>query len=388
MNKCNLASVDMIKQLVAFDTTSRNPNMLLIEYIRDYLADLGVDSHLTFDDSGKKANLYATCGPQDKPGILLSGHTDCVPVDGQDWKTDPFHVHAQDDRLYGRGTSDMKSFIAIALAVLPEMMERGLRSPVHFAFSYDEEIGCVGVQRLIAQLEGMAVKPRACIVGEPTGMQVVTGHKGKYGARCHVHGLECHSALAPQGVNAVEIAAELVAHLRKMGQHLREHGPIDDTFDPPFTTVHTGIIQGGTALNIVPKLCTFEYEIRNLPDHDVAPLMAELEDYADNVLVTEMRAISEEAGISWEPLASYPGMTADEDSEISRLAKALSGNDSSGRVSFGTEAGLFQAAGIPAVVCGPGHIAQAHKPNEFIELDQVARGEAFVSALMAELCER
>ncbi len=382
------ASVDMIKRLVAFDTTSNNPNMSMIEYVRDYLADLGVDSQLTFDDSGNKANLYATCGPQDKPGVLLSGHTDCVPVDEQDWSTDPFNVEERENRLYGRGTSDMKSFIAIALATLPDVLERGLRTPVHFAFSYDEEIGCVGVQRLIAQLEGMAVKPRACVVGEPTGMQVVTGHKGKYGARCHVRGLECHSALTPQGVNAIEIAAELVALLRKMGHRIRQQGPFDETFDPPFTTVHTGVIQGGTALNIVPKSCTFEYEIRNLPHHDATPLMAELQDYAESVLLPEMRAISKDTGISWEPLASYPGMMADEGSDIARLAKALSGNDASGKVSFGTEAGLFQAAGIPVVVCGPGHIAQAHKPNEFISLEQVARGEAFVSKLMAGLCKQ
>lgn len=361
--------------------------MSMIEYIRDYLADLGVDSHLTFDDAGKKANLYATCGPQGKSGILLSGHTDCVPVDGQDWNTDPFEVREQDGRLYGRGTTDMKSFIAIVLAVLPGILERGLKAPIHFAFSYDEEVGCLGVHRLIAQLDSMPVKPQACIVGEPTGMQVVTGHKGKYSVRCHVHGFECHSALTHQGVNAVEFAADLVALLRKLGCRLREQGPFDDTFDPPFTTVHAGVIQGGTALNIVPKSCWFEYEIRNLPNHDVEPLLAEVRDYAENVLLPEMRKVSNEAGFSWESLPCYPAMAVDEHSEITQLAKVLSGNHVSGKVSFGTEGGLFQLAGIPAVVCGPGSIMQAHKPNEFISLNQVAQGEAFVSRLMAQACQ-
>lgn len=387
MTTSNLISVDMIKRLVSFDTTSCNSNMSMIEYIRDYLADLGIDSYLTFDDAGAKANLYATCGPQDKSGILLSGHTDCVPVVGQDWKTDPFEVHEHDDRLYGRGTSDMKSFIAIALAMLPEMLERGLKTPIHFAFSYDEEVGCLGVHRLIAQLERMPIKPRACIIGEPTGMQVVTGHKGKHSVRCHVHGFECHSALTHQGVNAVELAAELVALLRRMAQRLRRQGPFDDTYDPPFTTVHTGVIQGGTALNIVPKSCWFEYEIRNLPNHDVEPLLAEVTDYAENVLLPEMQKVSSEASFSWETLPSYPGMAVDEDSEIIQLAKALSGNQACGKVSFGTEGGLFQRAGIPAVVCGPGSIAQAHKPNEFISVEQIAQGEAFISRLIAQACD-
>ncbi len=387
MNTKDFISIDMIKRLVSFDTTSRNSNLSLIEYIRDYLADLNIDSHLIFDDEGKKANLYATCGPQDRPGILMSGHTDCVPVDGQDWKTDPFTVHEQDDRLYGRGTTDMKSFIAITLATLPQMLERGLKTPIHLAFSYDEEIGCVGVHRLIEQLDSMPTKPKLCFVGEPTSLRVVTGHKGKYSVRCHVHGLECHSALTHQGVNAVEIAAELVTLLRKIGQRLREQGPLDEAFEPPFTTVHTGLIQGGTALNIVPKSCWFEYEIRNLPDHDVTPLLAEIRDYAEQHLLPDMRKVSGQAGFSWETLPSYPGMTVDEDSEVANTAKGLCGNPSSAKVSFGTEGGLFQIAGIPTVVCGPGSISQAHKPNEFISLDQIARGEAFASRLMAHVCD-
>lgn len=385
MTAAKIPSVEMIKRLVAFDTTSRNSNMPLIDFARNYLADFGIASELVFDETGNKANLYATCGPLDKQGIMLSGHSDCVPIDGQDWNTDPFKIVERDGRLYGRGTSDMKSFIALTLAAVPELARAKLKTPVHFAFSYDEEVGCLGVQRLIAQIEGMPIKPRACIVGEPTSMQVITGHKGKLSTRCHVHGLECHSALAPEGVNAVEIAAELVARLRQMARRMQNEGPFDPAFNPPFTTVHTGTIQGGTALNIVPKDCAFETEIRNLPTHDPEPVLAELKQYAEQVLLPEMQKVSKDAGFSWEALPSYPGLVGQDGTEVVQLAQALSGRGESGRVSFGTEAGLFQRAGIPAVVCGPGSIDQAHKPNEFISLEQVARGEAFIVQLVARV---
>jgi acetylornithine deacetylase len=233
----------------------------------------------------------------------------------------------------------------------------------------------------------MPIKPKACIVGEPTSMQVITGHKGKLSTRCHVHGLECHSALAPEGVNAVEIAAELVARLRQLARRMQDEGPFDQAFDPPFTTVHTGIIRGGTALNIVPKDCYFETEIRNLPTHDPEPLLAELEQYAEEVLLPEMRKVSKDAGISWEALPSYPGLVGQDGTDVVQLAQAFSGNEGSGCVSFGTEAGLFQRAGVPAVVCGPGSIEQAHKPNEFISLEQVAQGEAFMTKLIAQVCK-
>lgn len=382
MAAARIPSIEMLKRLVAFDTTSRNSNMPLMDFARNYLADFGIESALVFNDTGQKANLYATCGPPDKPGIMLSGHSDCVPIDGQDWNSDPFNVIERDGKLYGRGTSDMKSFIALALSAVPDLVSAKLKTPVHLAFSYDEEVGCLGVKRLIAQLEGMPIKPKACIVGEPTRMQVVTGHKGKLSTCCHVHGFECHSALAPKGVNAVEIAAELVARLRQMARRMQEEGPFDAAFDPPFTTVHTGMIQGGTALNIVPKHCTFEAEIRNLPTHDPEPLLAEIKQYAEEVLLPEMRKISKDAGISWEALPGYPGLVGQEDTDVARLAQALSGSTEAGRVSFGTEAGLFQGAGIPAVVCGPGSIEQAHKPNEYISLEQIARGEKFIAELL------
>ncbi len=387
MTVTQIPSIEMIKRLVAFDTTSRNPNMPLIDFARNYLADFGIASELVFDETGKKANLYATCGPPDKPGVMLSGHSDCVPVDGQEWHSDPFNVIERDAKLYGRGTSDMKSFIALTLATVPALARAKLKTPVHLAFSYDEEVGCLGVQRLIAQLEGMPIRPKGCIVGEPTSMQLITGHKGKLSTRCHVHGLECHSALAPEGVNAVEIAAELVARLRQMARRMQDEGPFDPAFNPPFTTVHTGTIQGGTALNIVPKDCTFEAEIRNLPTQDPEPLLFELKQYAEQVLLPEMRKVSKDAGISWEALPSYPGLVGQAGTEVIQLAQTLSGNEAPGSVSFGTEAGLFQRAGIPAVVCGPGSIEQAHKPNEFISLEQVAKGESFIARLVHN-CEQ
>ncbi len=379
-------SLDMIRRLIAFDTTSRDSNLELIGFVRDYLDDLGVESQLVHDETGRKANLYATLGPGDKAGFMLSGHTDVVPVDGQKWDTDPFHVSESNGRLYGRGTTDMKSFIAIALTLAPEFLKRGLQVPIHFAFSYDEEVGCIGVRRLIDMLEGLDRRPYACIVGEPTGMKPVRAHKGQRNVRCHVHGLESHSALTDRGVNAVEAAAEVIAYLKGMARRLRDEGPHDPAFDPPYTTIHTGTIQGGTAPNIVPKECRFEFEIRYLPGDDPEALYQEVLDFARNKVLPEMRAVSEAAGFDWKEMSAIPVCEIEEDAELTQLVKALTGANATGTVSFGTEAGLFQNADIPTVVCGPGSIEQAHKPNEFIALDQVAEGEAFMRRLMDRLC--
>ena len=379
-------SLDMIRRLIAFDTTSRDSNLELIGFVRDYLDDLGVESQLVYDETGQKANLYATLGPGDKAGFMLSGHTDVVPVDGQPWDTDPFHVSESNGKLYGRGTADMKSFVAIALTLAPEFLKRGLQVPIHFAFSYDEEVGCIGVRRLIDMLEGLDRRPYACIVGEPTGMKPVRAHKGQRNVRCHVHGLESHSALTDRGVNAVEAAAEVIAYLKGMARRLRDEGPHDTAFDPPYTTIHTGTIQGGTAPNIVPKECRFEFEIRHLPGDDPEALYQEVLDFARNKVLPEMRAVSEAAGFDWEEMSAIPICAIEEDAELTQLVKALTGANRTGTVSFGTEAGLFQNADIPTVVCGPGSIEQAHKPNEFIALDQVAEGEAFMRRLMDRLC--
>jgi acetylornithine deacetylase len=382
------ASLDLIGKLIAFDTTSRNSNLDLIGFVREHLAKHGVESRLVPSADGNKANLYATLGPQDRPGIALSGHTDVVPVDGQDWTSDPWTVVRRDGRLHGRGTCDMKGFLGIVLAMVPEFLRRGLHTPIHLAFSYDEEIGCVGVRRLLDLLQDMPVKPRACIIGEPTEMKVTVGHKGKKSVRCHVRGLEAHSSLAPRAVNAVEMAAEVVVKLRAMATRCAAEGPFDSDYDVPHTTVHTGVIQGGTALNIVPKDCHFDFEFRYLPGQDVEAMFEEVRRFAEEKLQPGMQKIAAETGFSWKEISAFPGLATPVDSEIVELAKALSGGNSTIKVAFGTEGGLFHEAGIPAIVCGPGSIDQAHKPDEFVTLEQLAMCEAFMRRLMDRVCIR
>jgi acetylornithine deacetylase len=381
-------TIDLIRRLVAFDTVSRNSNLALIDFARGYLADLGIESRLTHDDEGRKANLFATIGPKTHPGIVLSGHTDVVPVDDQDWSSDPFTVVERDGRLYGRGTADMKSFLACVLSLAGEFASAELATPVHVAFSFDEEVGCVGVRRLLADLKRLGVRPKACIVGEPTEMKVVTAHKGKRSLRCEVKGAPCHSALAPYGVNAVEIAAEIVARLRRMARRLRDDGPRDPAFDPPHSTVHTGLIRGGTALNIVPAECSFDFEFRTLPGHESAPLLRELQDFAERELLPEMRAVAATSGFSWIELSGFPGLETPETADVVSLGRQLAGTNDVAKVSFGTEAGLYHEDGIPAIVCGPGSIRQAHKADEFIALEQVARCEAFLLGLRDRLAAR
>jgi acetylornithine deacetylase len=374
-------SVDMLRRLVSFDTTSRESNLALIDFVREWLDRHAVDSELVFDETGRKANLYATIGPPDVGGIMLSGHTDVVPVDGQDWHSDPYAVSAADGRLFGRGTADMKSFIAVVLAQLPQLVARRVHTPIHLALSYDEEVGCRGVRRLIAALSDRPARPRLCIVGEPTSMRPVIGHKGKRSFHCHVHGFECHSSLTHLGVNAVEAAAELVAELKAMARRKHASGPFDRDFTPPYTTIHTGRITGGTALNIVPRECGFDFEYRLLPGDDADAPIAELRAFAENRLLPEMRAVRSEASIEFSELSAFPALATAPDAEVTRLALSLTGANGTGKVAFGTEGGLFQQAGIPTVVCGPGSIEQAHKPDEFIVLDQVLRCEEFISRL-------
>ncbi|MDA0656307.1 MAG: acetylornithine deacetylase, partial [Proteobacteria bacterium] len=377
-----MTSVELIQKLVAFDTTSRESNLKLILFIQSYLEDLGIESRLVYDETKTKANLYATLGALDQSGIMLSGHTDVVPVDGQDWDSDPFKVERKDGRLYGRGTCDMKSFIAIALAFTPKFLERGLKTPIHLAFSYDEEIGCIGVRRLIEVMNGMAVKPKLCIVGEPTDMRVIIAHKGKTSYRCHVRGFEAHSSLAPDGVNAIEFAAELIAHMKAMARRIAKEGPFDPLFDIPHTTIHTGTIQGGTVINIVPKDCHFEFEIRYLPEQRAETYLAEIESFIRDQLEPEMKAISEAAGFEITIKSAMPGLNMDPGDDAVNFVKLLAGQNDHAKVAFGTEAGLFQqTAGVPTVVCGPGSVNQAHKPNEFIDLEQISKCETFMGRL-------
>jgi len=383
-----LRSLDLIHTLVGYDTTSRDSNLALIDWIRDYLEGHGFAATLTFDDDRRKANLFATLAAVDghatEGGIVLSGHTDVVPVDNQPWESDPFIVTARDGRLYGRGVTDMKSFSACGLAFVPEFVRRGVRKPLHFALSYDEEVGCIGVRRLIADIVARGVRPAACIVGEPTGMELVVAHKGKKAWRCRVRGFEAHSSLTPSGVNAVQIACEIVAYIAKRAREFRDAGKRDDAYDVPYTTAHVGTIRGGTALNIVPRDCTFDFEIRHLPFDDPDRFIRDVEQFAAGFLPA-MHAVDAGTYIEFDDLSTLPGFDTHDGSEVTALGHACNATQEVGKVSFGTEASLFHGASIPTIICGPGHIAQAHQPNEWVSLDQIARCEAFMQRLVDRL---
>ncbi|WGS52723.1 acetylornithine deacetylase [Paraburkholderia sp. D15] len=383
MNK--LSSRALLERLIGFATVSRDSNLELIVYIRDYLAALGVESELFYNAERTKASLFATMGPTDRGGIVLSGHTDVVPVEGQAWSVDPFRLTERDGRLYGRGTADMKGFIASALAAVPDFLAQPLTQPVHLAFSYDEEVGCLGVRPMLAQLSQRPHKPRLCLIGEPTGLKPVLGHKGKLAMRCHVKGAACHSAYAPYGVNAIEYAARLIGKLGEIGKQLAHADRHDTRFDPPFSTVQTGVIKGGRALNIVPAECEFDFEVRALPDFDAQTVADELHGYAQAELLPAMRAVQTDTDVRLQPLSAYPGLATAPESEAARLLAWLSGSSAFGTVAFGTEGGLFEQAGMPTVVCGPGSMDQGHKPDEYVTLDQLAGCDAMLLRLASYL---
>jgi len=380
-------SLPIVEKLVGFDTTSRESNLDLIAYVQQYLADFGIETRLVHDEEGRKANLYATVGPADKRGICLSGHTDVVPVDGQAWDSDPFTARVADGKIFGRGTADMKSFIAIALAFVPQFLQRGLVTPVHLAFSYDEEVGHLGAKRLVEVMKDMPVLPAMCIVGEPTSLDVIIGHKGKKKVRVHVHGHEAHSSLTHEGVNAIEYAARLIAFMQGLARKWQKEGPFDHECDVPFTTMQVGLIRGGTAPNIVPNSCVFDMEIRHLPAVDPEVLFDEIRRHAKDVIEPEMKAVAPDAHFEFEETPPNLALDTDPDEPVVAFVKRLAGQNKHGKVGFGTEAGLFQKrVGIPTVVCGPGDIGQAHKPNEFITLDQLRKGETFMQRLADYVC--
>jgi len=382
-----LKCLSLFEKLIAFDTTSRNSNMALIEFVRDYLAGLGVQSMLVPNEEGTKANLYATLGPSDRPGVMLSGHTDVVPVDGQAWDSDPWKLQQKDGKYFGRGTCDMKGFIAICLAFAPEFLERGLKTPIHLAFSYDEEIGCVGVQTLIEKMKHMPIKPAMCIVGEPTSMDVSLGHKGKRSYDATIRGFEAHSSLAPQGVNAIAYAAELITYMTAMADRFAKEGPFDEAYDVTHTTVHTGTIEGGTALNIVPKECKIRFEFRNLAEHNPDSIIEEIETYARTELEPRMQAVQPDTGIDIVEVTDAPGLNMAPDEEVVTFVKSLAGKNDHIKVAFATEAGLFrERVGVPTVICGPGSIEQAHKPNEYVSIDQMQQCEQFMRNLADRVC--
>jgi acetylornithine deacetylase len=381
-------ALDWTRRLVAIDTTSRNSNLGLIEEARDHLAGLGFEIALTRDATGAKANLFATWPDRTgglKGGIVLSGHTDVVPVDGQAWSSDPFKPEARDGRLYGRGACDMKGFIGACLGLAAELPAGGLARPLHLALSYDEEVGCLGAPGMIAEMTARGLEPDGCIVGEPTSMAPVTAHKGFNVYRCTVRGCPAHSSLPLKGVSAIEYAARLILFITDLARGFRENGPFDPAYDTPFTSASVGKIEGGTAPNIIPELCRFVFEFRNLPAVDPQTVFGAIEQYALRTLVPEMQAVSPKAGVEFERLVRSPAMEASEDAEITRLARALTRNDGVRKVGYGTEAGLFQQAGVPTIVCGPGDIQQAHRPDEFVALEQLAACDAFLDRVVASL---
>ena len=384
-SRLSAASRTMIERLIGFNTVSRDSNLGLIEWVRDYLAGLGAVTRLTHDETGKKANLFATLGDSKQPGLMLSGHTDVVPVDGQQWDTDPFLPVERDGKLFARGSADMKGFIGIILAQAPKFVdalnENRLDAPLHYALSYDEEVGCIGVRGLIRDLEENGIRPAGCVVGEPTSMQPIIAHKGTHRVRCSVHGREAHSSYVTQGVNAIEYASRLVVFIRQIADRLAQIETRDYGFTVPYSTLSTGMIHGGIAFNVVPKDCVFQFDMRTLPQASPDALYQEIRAFAQG-LAREMQTVDPASGIDLEWLSQTVGLAAAETDAIVQWAMHLSQNSRVGKVSYGTEAGLFQKMGVPTVICGPGDIAQAHRPNEFVTLEQLAQCERFMERIL------
>lgn len=378
-----LTPLELLERLVAFDTESSKSNLALIDFVAEYLDSWGVPHLRVPNAEGDKAALFATLGPMTDGGVVLSGHTDVVPVTGQAWTSDPFRLRVADGRAYGRGAVDMKGFDALALAMVPAALEAGLTRPIHILLSYDEETTCLGVADTIARFGADLPRPGAVIVGEPTEMQVADAHKSVVTYNTTVHGHAAHSAKPGLGANAVMAAADLIAELNRIADAMVARGDASGRFDPPNTTVHVGVIEGGTARNILPKLCTFLWEFRGLPDLDMAEIPALFAAACERVTRERLNRYGEFGHIATVEEVSVPGLAPDPGSEAEQLALRLAGRNATITVPYATEAGRFQRAGIPTVVCGPGSIDQAHQPDEFITLDELARGEAFMRRLVA-----
>ena len=383
MTRADSPSADALewaRRLVRMATVSHLSNLPLIECVADHLRSLGIPLRLTYDETRRKANLFATIGVGKPGGVILSGHTDTVPWDGQAWTLDPLSGEVKDGRLYGRGSADMKGFIGLAVAQAERYLAADLPHAIHYAFSYDEEVGCFGVQHLLADLREAGVAPRLCLIGEPTGMVPAIAHKGVYRWRCCVKGKPAHSSLTPQSVNAIEAAARLITEIAAMADDWRAFGPTYEGFDVPFTTASVGVVAGGIADNVVPEDCRFHYEFRNLPGSDALAMQRRVLDAAA-MLEPAMKAVDDRTGFSFETICAVPAFLARADEPAVALAKRLTAQPQTTLVAFGTEAGLFHQAGISTVVCGPGHVEQAHQPDEFVSLEQLARCEAYLQAL-------
>lgn len=370
---------EILAKLISFDTTSHLSNLECMEYIQHYLEKYEVPSTLDYNEDRTKANLLATIGDSTQKGIVLSGHTDVVPVTGQHWTTDPFTLVEKDGKWFGRGTADMKSFIAICLAFVPEWAENPPATPIHLAFSYDEEVGCLGAPSLLTHMKALGVEPELALIGEPTGMQVVDAHKSIYSLETIVYGHEAHSSDVEHGVNSIMIASQLITHLTSIQQRLEQEQ--DDRFKPPFSTIQIGTIEGGTARNIIPRECRFFWEIRSLPHIHPKTILAEFETYAESLLPA-MKSVSENVGIETILHAHVPSLDKPSDPQFqSSVMKAAKQNQALA-VSFGTEAGMFNEADMETYICGPGHIKQAHKPDEFIEVTQIEECVAFIRQMV------
>lgn len=376
-----------LARLVAFPTVSRDSNMNLIAYVQEGLREHGIDSRLVPNEDGKKANLLATIGPNVAGGIVLSGHTDVVPIDGQDWHSDPWQLTERNGKLYGRGTCDMKCFLAAALAALPDFVSAELPVPIHFAFSYDEEVGCAGVPSLINLITDEVPQPRAVIVGEPTDMKVVTAHKGVTGVTATITGHEAHSSQTQLGVSAIMAAGRLIQFVGDMTAENATGANKDDNFEPDHTTMTVNVIEGGTALNIMAGQCILTWDIRSLPGDDPQTYVERFRAFCESEVVPEMRKIGPDCRIDIDVRAGTPALKFETDSEAEQLCRQLTGDNAVRAVSFAAEAGQFQEAGMSTAICGPGSIAQAHQPNEFITLEQVELGTHFMSDLIERLAQ-
>ncbi|KTC91769.1 acetylornithine deacetylase [Legionella cincinnatiensis] len=377
--------IDWLTRLIAFDTTSRNSNLSLIEFLANALNDYQIKPIIIQDSKEPKANLLATIPAHNDRfdgGIILSGHTDVVPVDGQIWDSDPFQATIKDERIYGRGACDMKGFIAVVMSLIPQLKALKLEFPIHLAFSYDEEIGCRGAPHLIDKIKVLNYKPKACIVGEPTSMQPVIGHKGIHSYRCKIHGVAAHSSLTSQGCNAIEHAASLIRFLRDLASQFQSEGHKDESYDVPYTTVSTNLIHGGNAYNTIPNLCEFIFEIRNLATDNSDNIHKKIVSYIEKELLPSMHQEQPSAQIILENIANAPGLETLPSEAIVQAAQSICHNKKQSKVAYATEAGLFQHAQIPTIVCGPGSIEQAHRANEFVNLEQLYRCERFIIEML------
>jgi acetylornithine deacetylase len=377
----------ILGDLVAFPTVSADSNLELIAYAADLLSDAGATISLSRDETGTKANLFATLGPAGDGGIVLSGHTDVVPAEPSEWTSDPYVLNERDGRLYGRGTCDMKGFIAAAIAMAPRFATVELKRPLHFALTYDEEVGCFGARALVQELERSGLRPAVAIIGEPTGMGVIEGHKGCYEYTTEFSGLEGHGSQPDKGVNAIEYAARYIARMLDLGEQMKQRAPAVSRFDPPWTTLQVGRIDGGKARNVIAGHCTVEWEMRPINLADANYAKSDLRGYVESELLPAMRAVSPACDIVIRTVGEVEGLQVVDESEARNIVTELTGCHHADVVPFGTEAGLFQSAGISSIICGPGSIEQAHKPDEFIAIDQLAACLKMLDKLSVKLAK-